>query len=120
MWPFLNNMPTLPSLMGQWQDMWMKPQAASQPVNPIQQAMEAWQKMWLPAMATAPQQAASWPSPKVTVMTIELGDMRAYIEPAMAMLSAWQSMMPQIGHNPFSHNLNRQNFWPMTNQAGRA
>ena len=78
------------------------------PANPMQQMMESWQRMWMPQAAQATNQ---WPSPKITVMTVELGDLKAYMEPAMAMLNMWQGAL----NAPNSYN----QFW-QSKPAGRA
>lgn len=102
MFPMMQSNPML--------DMWMKSFQAFSPAfgniyqpmvqpqaNPIaqiqqafQQNMLAWQNMWMP---TAQPEPNGWPSPKITVMTIELGDMKPYMEAANSMLQQWQPMM---------------------------
>lgn len=69
--------------------MQMNPLAAMQPM--IQQGMEFWQGLLAPA-AKPPEPSFT---PKVTVMTVELGDMSPYIKQATEFMSQWQNMWLQ-------------------------
>lgn len=81
--------------MTAWQNM-LKPQAQAQSFDPfsmMQQSFAMWQNMLGLPQQSKPESASTWMAPKVTVMTIELGDMRQYMEPAMAMFTMWQNAL---------------------------
>lgn len=61
------------------------------PLAVMQQSMEFWQGMLNPAAKKAEPSF----TPKVTVMTVELGDMSPYIKQATDFMSHWQNMWLQ-------------------------
>lgn len=105
-----------------WQKLWMQSLSSMQPQQPAKQDLpaptdmfgqfQAMQNMWMSAMqpqqpkAVAPVNPfmAFMPTmptmpaaqmPKITVTTIELGDMRPYMEMASSMMNAFAPMMNQ-------------------------
>lgn len=70
------------------------PMMQANPMQVMEQSMRYWQNLWAPAQKQTPQQP-EWPAPKITIMTVELGDMRPYIGPAMEMIGQWQKMWLQ-------------------------
>lgn len=75
--------------------MQMNPMAAMQPM--IQQGMEFWQNLLNP---TAKKADTTGFAPKMSVMTVELGDMSPYIKQATEFMSQWQNMWLQnVGGN---------------------
>lgn len=86
----------------------ISPLMQGNPMAAYQQVMEFWQQ-FMPgasnggAVAKADTPAGVWPfvgatggsKPKLTVMTVELGDMAPYIKQATEFMSQWQNMWLQ-------------------------
>ena len=69
------------------------PLMQANPMAAMEQSMRYWQNFWSPAQKQ--EQQAEWPAPKITIMTVELGDMKPYMGPAMELIGQWQRMWLQ-------------------------
>lgn len=83
-------MPALPNMCAA-----PAPAPVNDPFAMMQQGMQAWQQMFMPQLTAQP--AAQFPAPKITVMTIELGDMKPYMDAAANMMAMWNPAFKKMG-----------------------
>ena len=92
-------------IFDQWQKMWMPQatQAVPQAQNPLgmwQQQTQQMQSLWLQGLGMTQQSNAptampmGMPTPKITVTTIDFGDIRPYMEMASQMMAAFAAFNP--------------------------